>query len=460
MSIPGLGQIIPQAAAASSTRTITLQPLWEWRFQVPRSNSAGVTVRLLNGTAERDGTSLALNRTYTFIRTKSKLLTWYGCVLEVEGECTEHVAKHNPHTSAEVAFVNLHFALQERRAAVQKAAPVTGAAGKSPQGPRVMICGPDGTGKTTLARTLTALAQRMGSQPLLANVSPEEGLLSLPGTMSAAVYGNIMDVEEPSGGLGVRNTPTSGPSAVPVKLPMVYYFGREKVEDDVPLWRALVSRLASSVRAKINAVDKVRSSDLIIDTPAFDPTKSGDMDLLAHVVNEFAVNIVVILSSTAMETELERRLAQTKTPLGEVITILALDKSDGVAERDKAWKRSDREEAIREYFFGDLKKTLSPFTHLVSYDELAIFRLPEGTGPLVSAEVSAEMSNWTIAVMDASVNDPPKTIQLAPVMGFIAVAEVDEDRRRLKFLSPVSGRLGNRPLVWARWPEPYINLLG
>jgi len=79
---------------------------------------------------------------------------------------------------------------------------------------------------------------------------------------------------------------------------------------------------------------------------------------------------------------------------------------------------------------------------------------------LEPADITPEMSHWTLAVMDASVNDPPETIRLAPVIGFIAIAEVDEDRRRLKFLSPVSGRLGNKPLVWASWPEPYINLLG
>jgi polyribonucleotide 5'-hydroxyl-kinase len=143
-----------------------------------------------------------------------------------------------------------------------------------------------------------------------------------------------------------------------------------------------------------------------------------------------------------------------------------------------------REAAIKEYFFGDAKRTLSPFTQSVSFDDVAIFKTPDGSVPdaLVSqhsiinsttdtysydnqqalepAEVSAEMSHWAFAVMNASVNDPPETIRQAPVMGFMAIADVDEDRRRLKILSPVSGRLGNRPMVWGRWPEPYINLLG
>ena len=70
------------------------------------------------------------------------------------------------------------------------------------------------------------------------------------------------------------------------------------------------------------------------------------------------------------------------------------------------------------------------------------------------------MAHWTLAVMNASVKDSVDTIRWATVMGFVYVADVEPEKRRLKILSPVSGRLGDRPLVWAHWPEPYINLLG
>jgi polyribonucleotide 5'-hydroxyl-kinase len=62
--------------------------------------------------------------------------------------------------------------------------------------------------------------------------------------------------------------------------------------------------------------------------------------------------------------------------------------------------------------------------------------------------------------MNASVNDPPETIRQSSVMGFVYIADVDGDRRKVKVLAPVSGRLGDRPLVLGRWPEPFINLLG
>ncbi|KAK4130728.1 Clp1-domain-containing protein [Trichocladium antarcticum] len=461
MSIPGLGQIVAQPTA-STTRTIHLRPFWEWRFSVPRSAASAVSVRLVSGTAERDGTELALNHTYTFARTKSKLVTYTGCAVEVSGECDDLVREYaRPEDSPALVFLNLHFALQGQRAAAAAAAGKGGAG----RGPRVMVCGEGPCGKTTLARTLTALATRAGGQPLVASVDPREGLLALPGTVSAAVFGGIMDVEEPMGGFGVSSTPSSGPSLVPVKLPMVYYFGRERVEEDVPLWKDLTGKLGSSVRAKFEADEAARAAGLVLDTPAVAPGEGG-MKILTHVLREFAVNIVVVLGSAGLHSELQRRLATEKTAHGEAITIILLDKSDGVADRDKDFLKFIREAAIKEYFFGDSKRTLSPFTQSVSFDDVAIFKAPDETDfydnqqALEPAEISAEMSHWTLAVMNASVNDPPETIRQAPVMGFVAIADVDEERRRLKVLSPVSGRLGNRPMVWARWPEPYINLLG
>lgn len=79
---------------------------------------------------------------------------------------------------------------------------------------------------------------------------------------------------------------------------------------------------------------------------------------------------------------------------------------------------------------------------------------------MVTEEPSSLMQHWTFAVMNASVRDSPDVVRAASVLGFVYVADVDEDRRKIKILAPVSGRLGDRPLVWGRWPEPYINLLG
>jgi polyribonucleotide 5'-hydroxyl-kinase len=78
----------------------------------------------------------------------------------------------------------------------------------------------------------------------------------------------------------------------------------------------------------------------------------------------------------------------------------------------------------------------------------------------VRVDPELEMAHWTLAMMNASIHDPPEAIRQAPVMGFVYIADMDRDRRKAKVLAPVSGRLGDCRLALGRWPEPFINLLG
>ena len=75
-------------------------------------------------------------------------------------------------------------------------------------------------------------------------------------------------------------------------------------------------------------------------------------------------------------------------------------------------------------------------------------------------EPSSLMQHWTLAVLHASPKDPPEVVRAATVMGFVYVSDVDEERKKIKLLAPVGGRLGDRPLVLGSWPEPFLNLLG
>lgn len=70
------------------------------------------------------------------------------------------------------------------------------------------------------------------------------------------------------------------------------------------------------------------------------------------------------------------------------------------------------------------------------------------------------MEHWTLAVMNASPKDSPEAIRTASVMGYVYVSDVDEERKKVKILAPVSGKLSDRPLLFGKWPEPYMNLLG
>lgn len=93
---------------------------------------------------------------------------------------------------------------------------------------------------------------------------------------------------------------------------------------------------------------------------------------------ELAVNIILVLGSERLHSEMLRRFSTHKTDNGEAITLVRLDKSGGCVDRDDAFMQQMREATIKEYFFGDAKRTLSPHTQVVNFDELSIYKVKEG----------------------------------------------------------------------------------
>ncbi|RAL59583.1 hypothetical protein DID88_006442, partial [Monilinia fructigena] len=426
--------------AIPHTNTHELQANSEWRFEVAIGSSVEVKVRfisythsfekldrclltdeqVLSGTAEIFGTELALNHSYTFHGTKSSIYTWHGCRLEVTGPCEEYTAEETPM----VSYVNTHFALENLRDEAQKAGKV---------GPRVLVVGPTNAGKTSLVKLLTAYAIRMGRQPITVNTDSREGMLSFAGSMTATAFKSIVDVEE-----GWGSSPTSGPSPV-------------------PLYKPVVTRLAlAATTSRLEDDVKCRETGMIIDTPGVISQGKGGYDLISHIVSEFSVNVILVLGS-------ERLLVK-------------LDKSGGCVDRDDAFMHQLRDATIKEYFFGDAKRTLSPHTQVVNFDELSIFKIREANSMhnmfLPGGEEEAEptqyekveptplMLHCIFAVMHASIRDSQDTIRDASVMGFVYVAEVDDKKKRLKILAPLNTRVTDRPLIWGTWPEAPVNLMG
>ena len=70
------------------------------------------------------------------------------------------------------------------------------------------------------------------------------------------------------------------------------------------------------------------------------------------------------------------------------------------------------------------------------------------------------MQNAIIAIVNAEPGDSEENIRDASVIGFIYVAEVDEKKRKMKVLAPLSGRLPNKALIWGNWPEGAGDLVG
>lgn len=199
------------------------------------------------------------------------MYTWHGCRIEVTGECVvEYIAEENP----VITYANTHFALEQLR---EKAIL------EGREGPRVMVLGPENAGKTSLVKILTAYATRMGRQPVVVNLDTKEGMLSIPGSLSASAFSSIIDVEE-----GWGSSPTNGPSQVPVKLPLVYYYGLANPEENTKIYKPVTTRLALSVMSRLQEDQEAKEAGCIVDTPGVISQGKSNYEVIQHIVSEFS----------------------------------------------------------------------------------------------------------------------------------------------------------------------------
>ncbi|QIW98790.1 hypothetical protein AMS68_004308 [Peltaster fructicola] len=464
-SIPGLG--LPGAATSSfqqsstadpqSTvaRTETLQPRTEWRFEVAFGRS--YTIKLTSGTAEHWGTELATDITYTFTGYKGAIFSWQGCTLEVAGTAeAEYVGED---TTYAVEWLNVHGALSDLRTA----------SASGSEAPRVLVVGPDHTGKTSLVRTLAAWAVRLGKAPLVVNLDSRQGMLAPPGSFTAAVVRDSMDVE-----LGFGISPITGPTSLPVKTPLVHSWPFVSTADDQASFKQVTTRMALHVSGRLEADADTKVSGMIVDTPGSlnDPRTSYDQ--LHHVISELSITHILVVESERLNADLQRRYTST-------IPVIKLRKPAGAVERDKAFLRMNRARQIRSYFFGPSNVTLNPHSHSVAFNELHIYRFntassatepsfapgadddyePDPAGGLLEKVVpTAALTASLVAIKFCSGSkSDDNEIRDSTVMGYAYVAEVDDTRKRVRFLAPHPQKWGDRALLLGSFPEAVPDLI-
>ncbi|KAI9665582.1 MAG: Cleavage polyadenylation factor subunit clp1 [Alyxoria varia] len=524
MALPGLTLSAPVTnepeREPSEPREIELCPGSEWRFEV--SFDSTITVTLLpttnttstpvlgdndespKGTAELFGTELAPTHPYTFSGAKAAIHTHHGCALRVSGDQCEsdYIADETPLHQ----YMNLHFALENLRetAAANVARSKAERSGQAgglyvKGGPRVLVLGPQNAGKTSLIRTLSGYATRMSRSPCIVNLDPREGMLALPGSLSAAVmgHGSVMDLEDVAGG-GWGPSPVVGPSSIPVKMPLVYHYGFERPEECPEVFKPVVTRLALAVTSRLEEDEKVKEAGLLVDMAGSLATSKGGYDIIHHVISELSINVVVVLGSERLFSDLSRRYptpkADTASSTPESVHVLKVMRSEGCVDRDAAYMKAIQHAQIRQYFFGTPETLpLNPYTQVMDISSLTILRMVDPNqdylaaflpGDAASSDDSGKnmfrpttlntvaASNHLLAIKHAPPYSPKDdtapgtlsenelaTIRDAPLLGYLYIADVDEEKGKVKILSPVGGRLPARAIVWGRWPEGLEDLV-
>ncbi|KAG0189240.1 Cleavage polyadenylation factor subunit clp1 [Apophysomyces sp. BC1034] len=427
------------------TREIELDPDHEFRFEV--EFNVKVQIKLLKGTAEIFGTELAIGVDYTFSGRKAAYNILSLTIPNVKGEfLVEYTANETPMTS----YLNTHLALQQMRQSAQQA---------KEQGPRVLVIGPHDVGKTSLCKMLVSYALRQGEKPLYVSLDTSEGSITMPGTVTATTISHIIDIEE-----GFGSSATTAASMGSTTMPLAYYYGYESPVENVKLYKLIVSRLAHAVKCRLAADEDSRKGGYIIDTSGL--IDHVGYDLIQHAIEEFAVNVVVVLGHERLYSDMTKILKGR-----ENVSVVKLAKSGGVVERDRQFKLQLQRSKIQEYFYGTPKCELSPYSMLVNYSDISVWRVGETTAPSSALPIGMDNTasetqivkvdsfdmclHSVMAILNADNLEHENKLLECNITGFIYVSDVDEEKQKMTILSPSPGRLPRRHLLMGsfKWME-------
>ncbi|QSL64264.1 hypothetical protein MERGE_000420 [Pneumocystis wakefieldiae] len=432
---------------SEEVKTWSIQPGQEFRFEVEFDSR--IEIEIKSGTAEIFGTELAIGPVYSFSGAKLALFTWRGCVIDVKGTPSVHyIADETPM----LAYLNLHFAIENLRKEAMK---------NHDNGPRVLLVGPEDSGKTSLVRILSGYALKQKRSPILVNLDTQEDIGSIPGSVSITLISGILDIENTFG-----STLTTGPSQYPSLITLSYYYGYDFPTYNLKFYKSLISRLGIVCASKMSEIEDVKYSGCIIDTSGIIDQSKG-YDIINNIISDFSVNVLIVLGSERLYSDMARKYDNKKG-----MHVVKLPKSGGCVNREKSFIQKARNSAVRKYFYGDFRTTLSPYSIIYDFDSLIVYRVEEETFThssalpighdislqklqMIKINVFSILQNSVLAVSHANINDSIDTILESPVAGYIYVSDVDDNKKKLTILSPLPGRLPSPVLIMGsfKWQD-------
>ncbi|KAI0332555.1 hypothetical protein GY45DRAFT_1320756 [Cubamyces sp. BRFM 1775] len=483
------------------TKQWTLQPTSEYRFELDPGTT--LAIKLVSGHAEIFGAEVAEGKTYLFGQEcKAAVYTWQGCTIEVTGHpSVEYLSDETPMA----AYANVHIALEQMRVRAIAAAegsplPVGDDEGPS-DAPRVLVLGPENSGKTSVCKILANYTVRAGQNwaPMLVNVDPSEGGWAVPGAISAASISAPIQTSTPAYPLGT--VATSAPSHVPSNalLPLSYWYGHAEMRRNPLLLDRLIRNLGENIRDRWENDIIGRSSGLIVDTPSSLAASSGTgsdhrLTMIKACVDAFNINVILVVGHEKLNVEMQRMY-------GNRMAVVKIPKSGGVVELDPAYRERIHKYQLHNYFYGylieppaglptkayvqageqtpELTMHLSPSSMSVNFGDITIYRIGEETMaptsalPIGATRAVSEMQpllvdpaqpgsglyNAVLAILappnpDESERYDEEILDL-PVVGYVVITAMDMPNRRMTVLSPTQSSLvGKTAIVGSfEWSE-------
>ena len=356
------------------------------RFEVDFDKIVVVTVK--EGIAEVLGLELAQGKEYAFAGAKVAIYTWFGARVEVVGETTSCYATGRGETTQH-ATLNAHSYLETRRdeAARKVSESIAGASYKACEtglgiakgetampadestsalsgvcaeyakacaptsecrGPRVLVCGPTDSGKSTLCATLCAYAARLGREPVFVDLDPGLGDCGAP---PGAIAACRVDRD--------RATVQEGVVGGVDDAPLAFWVGSTEPQENSALYDHVVEQLAKACAERLHADRTLDVSGLIINSSGW---VDGDgFQSLLRIASAFSVDCVLVLAH-------DRLFADLRAALPRTVAVAKLARSGGVraaragASTTRAqqegprvflWPAESRKRALQECGQGD-----------------------------------------------------------------------------------------------------------
>ncbi|KAJ3712227.1 Pre-mRNA cleavage complex II protein Clp1-domain-containing protein [Lentinula raphanica] len=478
----------------------------EYRFELDIGTSIAIT--LVRGRAEIFGAELVEGKPYIFgSECKAAVFTWVGCTIQVTGQpSTEYVSDETPMS----AYGNLHIAFEQMR--VKALAKLHGSpilefahtaqsksqSDSSAEPPRVLILGPENSGKTSICKILVNYAVRAGQEwsPILVNVDPNEGGWACPGALSAAAVHGPIPTYSPANPLG--SAASSAPTTLSSNalLPLVYWYGHAGMKRNPLLMDRLIQNLGYNVQTKFDQDPEGSAAGIIVDTPSSFASSSGPgvndyrQKLIRACIDAFRINIILVVGHEKLNVEMQRAY-------GSSLTVLKIPKSGGVVELDYGYRDRVHRYQMHNYMYGEMippppgikngtqggetlsDLVLTPSSNVINFSDLTIYRIgaetmaPSSALPIGATRVVSEMQpvlvdpaqpgsgllNAILAVLAPYHPDPnerynEELLDLT-VVGFIVVTNLDIPHKKMTVLSPTQGSLvGKTAIVGSfEWQE-------
>jgi polyribonucleotide 5'-hydroxyl-kinase len=93
------------------------------------------------------------------------------------------------------------------------------------------------------------------------------------------------------------------------------------------------------------------------------------------------VNVLIVLGSERLFSDMNRRFSKAATSSGEFISVIKLEKSGGCVDRDGEFLQQMHQAQIKDYFFGNTAAPLNPHTQQLDFNDVNINKVVEGEPP-------------------------------------------------------------------------------